>query len=71
MNATASPGVYSLAILNEKLNAVLAANHKKHVLRVGSGMDSGKLLREATAHNMSVQVRHRRGRGGRRRGRGC
>jgi len=56
-NDTQPAGIVSVAILNDKLNAVLAVDKEKSQMRVGPGMDLNQLFKHATANNMSVQVR--------------
>jgi FAD/FMN-containing dehydrogenase len=53
-------GVLSLALLNDRLNTVLAVDPAKHQMRVGAGMDMKALFLAAAANKMSVQVRELR-----------
>jgi hypothetical protein len=56
-NDKQNAGVLSVAILNDKLNGVLAVDPAAHTMTVGAGMDMNQLFKHATDNKMSVQVR--------------
>lgn len=56
VDAGVNTGVLSVALLNDKLNSVLSVDSAKHQMRVGPGMDMGRLFKAATANEMSVQL---------------
>jgi FAD/FMN-containing dehydrogenase len=51
-----SSDVFSVAILNDKLDQVVAVDAAKHQMTVGAGMDMNKLFKHATENSMSVQL---------------